>query len=115
MVSDGPIQIWIASWEDVPRWEKWFDEVKAGKRTFRFVGSDVIYTLDGPADAATLKRIKEGKMTSQRPDRTKKHISASNDLTHPNQKGPVFHVGLLAAILVCLTSFIYYFRRRHIA
>lgn len=115
MVSDGPIQIWIASWEDVPRWEKWFDEVKAGKRTFRFVGSDVDYTLDGPANAATLKRIKERNSSTQRPNITKKPVTPSNDPTHTNQKGPVFHVGLLAAILVCLASFIYYFRRRHIA
>lgn len=112
LISDGPIQTELVSVDDVPKWQKWFDEVKAGRRTFRFVGSDVNYTLDGPADAATLKRIKEEKMTSQRPDRTKKHIIESNDLTHTNGKGPVFHLELLAAILVCLVGFIYFFRGR---
>ena len=114
MIADGPMQSRLASWEDVPKWQKWFDEVKAGKRTFRFVGSDVDYTLDGPADAATLKRIKERNSSTQRPNIPKKHATPSETPVGTNQKGPVFHAGLLAAILFCLAALIYFFRRRHI-
>ncbi len=115
LISDGPMQTWQASYEDVPKWQNWFDEVKAGKRTFRFVGSDVDYTLDGPADAATLKRIQERNLSRPRPNITKKHATPSEAPTGTNQKGPVFHAGLLAAILFCLAALIYFFRCRHIA
>ena len=115
LISDGPMQTELVSVDDVPKWQQWFDEVKAGKRTFRFVGSDEIYTLDGPADAATLKRIKEEKMTSQRPDRTKKHFTPSDAPAGTNQKGTVFHGGLLAAILLCLAALAFLLKRRNVA
>jgi hypothetical protein len=67
LIANGPMQTWMANYEDVARWQKWFDEVKAGKRTFRFVGSEVDYTLDGPADAETLKRIKQRSFSIQHP------------------------------------------------
>lgn len=112
LISDGPMQTWQASWEDVPKWQQWFDEVKVGKRTFRFVGSDVDYTLDGPADAATLKRIRERNSNSQRPNIAKRHAAPSNAPADTNQKGPVFHGGLLAVILLCLAVSTYFFKHR---
>lgn len=115
LIADGPMQTWTASYEDVAKWQKWFDEVKVGKRTFRFVGSDVDYTLDGPADAATLKRIKERNSSIQRPNLTKKNGAPFEALAGNNQKRPVFHVGVIASILFCLTALIYFLKRRHIA
>ena len=112
LIADGPMQTWLASYEDVAKWQKWFDEVKAGKRTFRFVGSDVDYTLNGPADAATMKRIKERNSSTQRPNITKKPVTPSEASSGTNQKEPVFHGGLLAAILLCLAALAFLLKRR---
>ena len=34
---------------DLPTWREWFEDVKAGRQTFRFVGDPVDYTLRGPS------------------------------------------------------------------
>jgi len=112
LISDGPVRIWMASYEDVLKCQKWFDEVKAGKRTFRFVGSDVAYTLDGPADAVTLKRIKERNSNTQRPNEKREHIRTSDVPVGTNQREPLFHIVLLAAILLCVAALTYIIKRR---
>jgi hypothetical protein len=33
---------------DLRPWQLWFEQVRAGTRTFSFVGSDTVYTLNGP-------------------------------------------------------------------
>jgi hypothetical protein len=115
LISDGPLQTWQASADDVPKWQQWFDEVKAGKRTFRFVGSSLEYTLDGPADAATLKRIKGAGSSAPRPNIRNNPATAADGPAGIDQEGPVFHIGCLAAILSCLAAIIYYIRRRKVA
>ncbi|MEO5715218.1 MAG: hypothetical protein ABIT37_17195 [Luteolibacter sp.] len=115
LIADGPIQIWMASAEDVQKWQKWFDEVKAGKRTFRFVGSDVDYTLDGPADARTLERIRNQNSSGQHSDGRKKHAMAPEKQASPNKMGAVFPGGLIAAILLCSATLVFFLKRRSVA
>ena len=115
MISDGPIQMWMASWEDVPRWQKWFDEVKAGKRTFRFVGSNVEYTLDGPADAKTLERIRNKDSGGQHSGGRRKHAMESEEKSGSNKMGTPFQVGLIASILLGLVALTFLLKRRSVA
>ncbi len=42
---------------EVDAWKDWWNEVEAGKRTYRFIGSSIEYGPDGPASAEALKRI----------------------------------------------------------
>lgn len=114
LISNGPMQTWRASYEDVPKWQQWFDDVKAGKRTFRFVGTNVDYTLDGPADADTLKRIRERTSSTQRPKIVRTHVTPSEALAGANQKRPVFHGGIIAAILLCLAALAFLIKRRNV-
>jgi len=43
-------------WESVDAWKDWWNEVKAGKRTYRFKGSPIEYGPDGPVAAQTVTR-----------------------------------------------------------
>lgn len=40
----------------VDKWKEWWEEVKAGKRTYRFKGSPIEYGPDGPVSAKELER-----------------------------------------------------------
>lgn len=42
---------------EVDAWKDWWHEVKAGKRTYRFIGSDVEYGPDGPASKEVIERV----------------------------------------------------------
>lgn len=44
------------NFEGVDKWKDWWNEVKAGKRTYRFVGSPIEYGPDGPVAAKELQR-----------------------------------------------------------
>ncbi len=118
LISDGPIQTWQADGEDIPKWQQWFDEVKAGKRIFRFVGSDVDYTLDGPADARTLERIRnKNSSNSSRPHPSgrREHAIASEKEVGLNKMGPVLRGGLIAAILLCSAALAFFLKCRNVA
>jgi hypothetical protein len=41
----------------VKSWQQWFEEIKAGKRTFRFEGDPTDYDLNGPATKDKVERI----------------------------------------------------------
>jgi len=43
-------------WESVDAWKDWWNEVKAGKRTYRFKGSPIEYGPDGPVAAQAVTR-----------------------------------------------------------
>jgi hypothetical protein len=45
--------------ELVDPWKEWFDEVKAGKRTFQFRGDPLIYSLKGPVENKLVPLPKE--------------------------------------------------------
>ena len=43
--------------EEIAVWQQWYQEIKDGKRTFRFEGDPTEYDLDGPAPKQKLERI----------------------------------------------------------
>jgi len=45
-----------SGWERVDAWKDWWNEVKAGKRTYRFKGSPIEYGPDGPVAAQSVTR-----------------------------------------------------------
>ncbi|RYD82697.1 MAG: hypothetical protein EOP84_09020 [Verrucomicrobiaceae bacterium] len=45
------------TYEDVAPWREWYEQIKAGNRTFRFEGDPTEYDLNGPASKQTLDRI----------------------------------------------------------
>lgn len=49
---------YLSEWEQVDVWKDWWNEVKAGKRTYRFKGSPIEYGPDGPASKETIERLR---------------------------------------------------------
>ena len=112
LISDGPTRTGQSSWEDVPKWQQWFDEVKAGKRTFRFVGSDVDYTLDGPANAKTLKNIGIENSGRPRPNKRMEDGKVSATFVKTIAKSPAYQYGLIAGIGLALASLVFVLKRK---
>jgi hypothetical protein len=54
---------------DVRTWQLWFEQVRAGTRTFSFEGSDTIYSLEGPV-VATPSAIRPGNSATNPSDQT---------------------------------------------
>jgi hypothetical protein len=55
----GPSDRAGASYPDLERidaWKNWWNEVKTGKRTYRFIGSDIEYGPDGPIAAVQAQK-----------------------------------------------------------
>jgi hypothetical protein len=113
LISDGPMQKWQASFQDVPKWRKWFDEVKAGKRNFRFKGDPTEYDLDGPASKDKLSRV----ATATRRDAERAETGReSRAVADGNSSAtiftsPVLNLGVFAG-LALVAGVIWYFMRR---
>lgn len=109
LISDGPILSSTAGSEEVGKWRRWFDEVRAGTRTFRFVGSDVNYTLDGPADARTLERINRTRK-QEKTEAVRERAAAqgsSGKAVHDSSK-PGNSVAIIASLVLVLGSLVWY-------
>jgi hypothetical protein len=91
--------------EEIDAWKDWWNEVKTGKRTYRFIGSDIDYGPDGPV--AGDKRPQSGSggqgAAGSTPDRNPSHWSM-----------PL--AGIVAACAFCLAAVWLYIRswRKHI-
>lgn len=48
-------------WRDIDAWKLWYEQVKAGSRTFRFVGDPQNYSLAGPVAEAREPQRREAK------------------------------------------------------
>lgn len=47
-------------WADIDAWKLWYEQVKAGNRTFRFEGDPQEYNLNGPVEKVSLARSRKG-------------------------------------------------------
>ena len=91
----------------VNKWKDWWGEVKAGKRTYRFVGSDIEYGPDGPATKAQLEKIaKDRKRAESGRKGTSAMDAAAGDGV--SSKAPLFALVIAGAVL--LASLMRYFR-----
>lgn len=95
---------WKNDWDRIRFWRDWWQEVKDGKRTYRFIGSNVEYGYDGPL----------AKESSRRPRDSKNHaagVSSGEEEPSVKSKGPV-HYGIIAsAVLLALASVFFAFRK----
>lgn len=62
--------------ELAPFYRKWYDEVKEGRRTFRFIGDPQEYDLNGPA-------IRKKGGTTPRPDKPRLDLTAEETAPAP--------------------------------
>ena len=91
----------------VDKWKDWWGEVKAGKRTYRFIGSDIEYGPDGPATKEQLEKIARDR---KRAEEQRKGGSGSSSVAGQVSSQTPLVASVLAGITV-LASLIWYFRR----
>ncbi len=84
---------------EIDAWKTWWSEVKDGKRTFRFIGSNVEYGPEGP--------VSRKKPLQSRSDR-------KSDAVRPPQEEsltkPLSVAGIIAAGCFCVAAVWYYLR-----
>ncbi len=96
--------------EEIAIWKQWYDEIKEGRRTFRFEGDPVEYDLNGPAPKEKLERLalaekRDGKREARHRG---PEFAPSSEAQVPSQ-APL--VALLVACAAVLGSLVWYFRR----
>jgi hypothetical protein len=95
-------------------WQLWYEQIKSGKRTFRFEGDPTEYDLNGPAPGQKLAHISRDRKRDA--ERTAGHGKTSGPsavaepatASKPSQSMPL---GLLIAGMVLLVSLGWYFLR----
>ncbi|MCB1133338.1 MAG: hypothetical protein KDN05_19610, partial [Verrucomicrobiae bacterium] len=102
--------------EDTRPWRQWYQEIKDGKRTFRFEGDPTEYDLDGPAPKQKLERI----ALADRRDTERAHgrerggttaNESAREMTEADRGLPVA-VSIAAAALLFVSVTWYVARRR---
>ncbi len=99
---------------EVDAWKDWWNEVKEGRRTYRFIGSNVQYGPDGPASKEVIQRVeRDRKRVDERALRQKRSLSSSKSTTGITQiSQPTSIVWLVAAIGLCAAAVWYFLRSR---
>lgn len=95
----------------VDKWKDWWKEVKTGKRTYRFVGSNVEYGPDGPATKEQLEKIAKDR---KRAEEQRKRTNGAADQGNTSADGLLSKAPFLALVFAgaaVLGSLAWYFRR----
>lgn len=96
--------------EDTKAWKQWYQEIKDGKRTFRFEGDPTEYDLNGPAPKEKLERIAlAAKRDGERRAKHEMMDVAAVASVPPPTKTPL--IALILAGLAVLGSLAWYFRK----
>ena len=93
-------------------WRQWYEDIKSGRRTFRFEGDSTEYDLNGPAPKEKLERIaRDRKRDSEHEAGQKKTAdsSAVETLTTPFASSSSMSVAIFITCTVLLVSLVWYF------
>jgi hypothetical protein len=82
----------------------WYEQIKAGNRTFRFEGDPHEYSLDGPV--ATIA------VSTERPSRAARQSVANPEEEPQAETGPPIGVVIVASVILLLSA-LFFFRGRH--
>jgi hypothetical protein len=98
--------------EEIDAWKDWWNEVKDGKRTYRFIGSPIEYGPDGPASKEQLQRIERNRQR-EASSKAPRSAATSPEVEEPSEK-PSSKIGIAigGAVLVLLASIIYVLRAK---
>jgi hypothetical protein len=92
--------------EEIDAWKDWWNEVTAGKRTYRFIGSNIEYGPDGPASKEATQRADRNQKRDA--ERAAGHIKSeparSATASAGNTKANSGSIVSIAAALVVLLS-----------
>ena len=100
--------------DEIDAWKDWWNEVKAGKRTYRFIGSDIEYGPDGPANKQAIQRNdlnrkrEDERATGHNQATPNSEVSHKDNLTNPSSS----IAGIIAACLLVAGAIWYLLRAR---
>ncbi len=119
LIQNDPIKFRTLDLElgETQVWQQWYEQIKAGNRTFRFEGDLTEYDLDGPAPKEKLTRIeRDRKRDEERAAGQKKTSSAPESaVSHAPINRPLSIAGLFAACVLCVAAVWYLLRGRKVA
>jgi len=102
--SRGPL-LGATKWQQIDAWKDWWNEIAAGKRTYRFIGSPVEYGANGPVSAKDLSRRGHDLQSSPRPVNV-----GTQEITSPPESlgiGSKVAAGVALALLAAGSWFAY--------
>lgn len=91
---------------EVDAWKDWWNEVKDGKRTYRFKGSAIEYGPDGPATKEQMDKLAKDRMRAQE---NRKGRVATSDGKGSTSKTPL--IALIFAAGAVIAALLWHFRR----
>lgn len=95
-------------------WQLWYEQIKSGKRTFRFEGDPTEYDLNGPAPGQKLAHISRDRKRDAEREAGRGRTSGLPVVADPataNKPSQSMPVALLVAGMVLLVSLGWYFLR----
>ncbi len=96
-------------------WQLWYEQIKSGKRTFRFEGDPTEYDLNGPAAGQKLAHISRDRKRDEERQAGRDRTTVSPAATTPataSKHSKSMPVALLIAGMVLLVSLGWYFLNR---
>lgn len=102
---------------EVDAWKDWWNEVKGGRRTYRFIGSPIEYGPDGPASIEVvqraqrnMKRDEERSVGHQKATRVTEPASVITQISKPSSIA-----GVVAALALVSAAVWYFLKGREVA
>ncbi len=104
--GDVDVEVFIG----VDKWKDWWEEVKTGKRTYRFVGSPVEYGPDGPVPAKELQRRERQREATSGNSIASKQADAEKPIEGSKIKLTAIFASVVAGILLMIAGWKVYRR-----
>jgi hypothetical protein len=100
--------------EEIDAWKDWWNEVKDGKRTYRFIGSPIEYGPDGPAVKEAIQRAQLNmKRDEERATGHRKAVPATGATSENARTRMASSIaGVLAACMLVAGAVWYFLRSR---
>jgi hypothetical protein len=92
---------------EVDAWKDWWNEVKDGKRTYRFIGASIEYGPDGPATKEQMEKLAKGR---KRAESGRKGTTVEPEGMSNPSKVPL--IALILAVGAVIASLAWQFRSR---
>ena len=95
-------------------WQLWYEQVKSGKRTFRFEGDPTEYDLNGPASKDKLQRVERDRKRDDERSAGRKKSSSGSEATSQatDATKPLAIAGLIAACVLIAVAVGYFVRQQ---
>lgn len=102
---------------EIDAWKDWWNEVKSGKRTYRFIGSSVEYGPDGPAPKEVIQHVERDRKRDEEREagHRKSPIAPEAAPTAAVATKPFSIAGILAACALIGAAVWYFLRGRKVA